>query len=187
MSHRSHRIAVAASVLKAGGIVAYPTEAVWGLGCDPYDEFAVRRLLRIKRRKMRQGLILIGASSMHLEPFLTNLAEEERAKLDATWPGAVTWLVPDNGVAPPWIRGAFDSVALRRTAHPTAAALCEAFGGVLVSTSANRSGARPARHAHQLSRHLRRTIDVLMPGAVGGRAKPSEIRDLRSDRVVRDG
>lgn len=180
------RLHAAARVVRAGGLIAYPTEAVYGLGCDPRDERAVRRLLALKRRSMRKGLILIAADLAQLEPFL-QLTQADRARLAATWPGPRTWLVPARPATPCWLRGRHDTLAVRVTAHPLAAALCRACGHPLVSTSANLSGRPPARSALAARRQLGRHLDALLPGPTGGAARPTAIRNLRTGRTVRGG
>lgn len=174
-------------LLHAGGVIAYPTEAVWGLGCDPWQADAVARIWQIKGRDPGKGVIVIAADLDQVRPFLTGLTDDERRRLSATWPGPVTWLVPADDSVPRWLRGRHDTLALRVSAHPGVQALCRAFGGPLVSTSANRAGQRPARTALQVRCWLGRELDAIVPGAVGGLARPTEIRDLRSQRVIRAG
>lgn len=180
------RLRAAARVVKSGGLIAYPTEAVYGLGCDPRNEGAVRRLLALKHRPMRKGLILIAADFTQLAPFLQPLAATDRALIAATWPGPHTWLIPARSDTPRWLRGRHDTLAVRVTAHPLAAALCRICGHPLVSTSANRSGRPPARTALAVRRQLgEKAIDYLLTGSTGGAAQPTEIRDLRTGRRVR--
>ncbi len=181
------QLRAAARVVKSGGLIAYPTEAVYGLGCDPRNEGAVRRLLALKRRPVRKGLILIAASFEQLEPFLHPLNLSDRARLAATWPGPHTWLIATRPDTPRWLRGRHETLAVRVTAHPLAAALCQACEHPLVSTSANLSGRPPARTALAVRRQLGTAIDYLLPGPTGGAAQPTEIRDLRTGRRVRGG
>ena len=182
------RLRIAAEVLRAGGLVAYPTEGVWGLGCDPDDELAVARLLDLKRRSAARGLILIGADSGQFHRHLRGLAAALRKRFEAPQSHGATWLVPDNGTAPPWIRGRHQSVALRVTTHPLAAALCRLFGGPLVSTSANAAGARAPRHAFQARRLFRRRRPVyVLPGPLGALSGPTPIADLSTGAVLRHG
>jgi L-threonylcarbamoyladenylate synthase len=176
---------VVARTIQAGGIVAYPTEAVYGLGCDPCNEPAVQRLLALKHRPMHKGLILIAADFAQLTPFLQPLSPADQTRLAATWPGPYTWLIPTRTDTPRWLRGQHDTLAVRVTAHPLAAALCRACGHALVSTSANFSGRPPARTALAVRRQLGRMIDTLLAGPTGGAVKPTEIRDLRSSQLVR--
>jgi L-threonylcarbamoyladenylate synthase len=175
----------ACACLKRGGVIAYPTEAVFGLGCDPLNEAAVRRILALKRRSWRKGLILVGAEFSHIAPFIAPLAPHLYQQILATWPGAVTWLLPVNVRTPRWICGLHDSVAVRVSAHAQTAALCHAWGGALVSTSANPEGCVPARQHRRVSAYFGQNLDMILAGATGGAAKPSEIRDGRSGRIVR--
>ncbi len=173
--------------LRAGAIIAYPTEAVFGLGCDPCNEVAVRRLLTVKGRPAEKGLILIASCCAQLEPFLEPLSSAQRSQLHATWPGPATWLIPARAWVPTWLRGRYDTLAVRVTAHGLAAKLCQAWGAPLVSTSANLSGCPPARNALAVRRHLGALVDVVVPGTVGSARNPTEIRDLRNGAVVRAG
>jgi L-threonylcarbamoyladenylate synthase len=173
--------------LRCGAILAYPTEAVWGLGCDPLNPGAVRRLLTLKRRPVHKGLILIAAHFSDLEPFLAPLHQDIYNRVMASWPGPVTWLLPAQAWVPVELRGAHDTLAVRVTAHPPARALCEAFGGALVSTSANPTQHPPARSALQVRHYFHGQAVRLLPGETGSSAMPSEIRDARSGRTLRPG
>jgi len=177
-------LARAARVLHAGGVVAYPTEAVYGLGCDPLNRNAVDYLLAIKQRPVAKGLILIASHFDQLRPFVQAPAPEVQIRLDESWPGPVTWLLPANPATPRWIRGEHTSVAVRVTAHPLASALCETFGGAIVSTSANPAGRPPARTALQ-ARIRCPGVDLIVPGATGPLARPTPIRDAISGKVLR--
>lgn len=174
-----------ARVLARGGVIAYPTEAVWGLGCDPQNESSVDALLRLKGRPVSKGLILVAASIEQFEPYLNGISPAQRRQLESTWPGPVTWLVPDNGLAPAWIRGEHNRVALRVSGHPLVAALSRAFGGPIVSTSANRAGLPEAREAAAVRAQFGNELAAIAPGQVGESAKPTEIRDLITGEVLR--
>lgn len=176
----------AAQRLLAGEVLAYPTEAVWGLGCDPASEAATMRLLEIKDRPVSKGLILVAASPDQISGLLNGLSSAQQEKILATWPGAVTWLIPDsNDIIPSWIKGQYTSVAVRVSAHPLVISLCQHFGGPLVSTSANRAGEPPAKTALQVIEQLGAEIDGLVPGSLGKEEAPSQIIDLLSDRIIR--
>jgi L-threonylcarbamoyladenylate synthase len=169
-----------------GGVIAYPTEAVFGLGCDPLNAQAVARIIAIKKRDAAKGFILIACDIVQLEPFV-QMHGTMRAELLKTWPGPVTWVVPAAAGVPEWLSGGRETLAVRVTAHPVARALCEAAGLALVSTSANLSGHSPLRSAVAVRRLLGDKLDYVAPGAVGGLKKPTEIRDARSGRVLRAG
>lgn len=177
----------AVGILRAGGVVAYPTEAVYGLGCDPFDEAAVLRLLAIKGRAMDKGLILIASDHDQLAPLLLPGSPQEMAPVLASWPGPSTWILPAAAGVPAWLTGDSDGIAVRVTAHPLAARLCAGFGGPLVSTSANRSGRPAARSALGVRRALGDRVDYVLTGKTGGAARPSAIRDGRSGRLLRAG
>lgn len=181
-----HRLRLAARWLRKGGVVAYPTEAVYGLGCDPRDRDATRRILTLKQRPESKGLILIAADFGQLAPFVEPLEPDRMAAILATWPGPHTWLLPARPETPSWLRGEHRTLAVRVTAHPLAAALCQAAGSALVSTSANRSRQHPARTALEVRLRLGETRDYyLLAGPCGGRAQCSSIRDGRTGQVLR--
>ncbi|WKD49886.1 L-threonylcarbamoyladenylate synthase [Microbulbifer spongiae] len=187
MTYSPFAVAQAARTLAAGGVIAHPTESVWGLACDPYNLQAVKRLLRLKRRPLEKGLILVSGEMDSFGNFLAALSDDQRRQLRDTWPGPVTWLVPHFNRIPYWICGAHASVALRCTSHPFTAALTHAFGGAIVSTSANPMGCQPARQKYQVLRYFGDALDFVGGGATGGHSAPSEIRDLLSGRVMRPG
>ena len=175
----------AAQWIALGEVVAYPTEAVWGLGCDPWNPHAVEKLLHLKQRPVAKGLILIAANIEQLQPLLQHLDPDHYQQLKRSWPAPLTWLVPASALVPPWIRGEHSTVALRVTDHPVAAALCNIFGGPIVSTSANPGQKPEARTALAVRRYFGRELAAITPGAVGAERKPSQIRDLISGRVLR--
>ncbi|MDN6179445.1 MAG: Sua5/YciO/YrdC/YwlC family protein [Halomonas subglaciescola] len=175
----------AVRALRDGQVVACPTEAVWGLSCDPHNDAALTRLMSIKAREPSKGVIVVAASIEQLEPWLKDLPYDLYAPLLKSWPGPVTWLVPDNGIAHALVRGRHDCVALRVTDHSGMRALCEAFGGPLVSTSANRAGEPPALSAIEARATFGAELGAIVAGELGGRTRPSQIRDLASGRVLR--
>ncbi len=179
-------LAAAVAALRAGGVIAYPTEAVWGLGCDPDDAEALTRLLALKRRDPAKGVILVAADIDQLAPWLEGLDDARRATLAEPRDTPTTWLVPDNGRALPLVRGEHDRVALRISDHPLVAALCRAFGGPIVSTSANRAGEPSAMSADEIQTIFGDELDAVLDGPLGGHDRPSTIRDLVTGRVLRD-
>lgn len=181
-------IASAVALLIRGGVLAYPTEAVWGLGCIPFDGEAVHRLLAIKRRPVEKGLILVAADVAQFANVADwgALDETARARVQADWPGPHTWVVPALASAPHWVTGGRDSIALRVSAHPVVATLCRGLGGPIVSTSANLSGEPPARARGELSQALLALVDGVCEGATGGLASPTPIRDARTGQMFRE-
>jgi L-threonylcarbamoyladenylate synthase len=181
----SFRLRLAARWVQTGGVIAYPTEAVFGLGCDPADPVAVSRLLAIKHRPVDKGLILVAADWSQLQPWLQPLPTRLRQRLLGSWPGPVTWLVPAAEDCPYWLTGDHETLAVRVSDHPLVQSLCRMAGSALVSTSANVSRQAPARSILQVQLRFTNRIDYLLPGPLGGRAQPTTIRDLATGRRIR--
>lgn len=173
-------IAMAADTLLSGGVIAYPTEGVFGLGCLPDDDDAVIRVLSIKKRSPEKGLILIASQRAQLDEWI---AGGELPQPDPARP--VTWVAAARPGISPLVRGAHDTLAVRLTTNPTAAKLCAAVDSAIVSTSANVSGRPIARNRYVLRRQFGACVDYIVPGACGPATGPSEIRDLASGRVLR--
>ncbi|MDC9719183.1 MAG: Sua5/YciO/YrdC/YwlC family protein [Gammaproteobacteria bacterium] len=176
----------ATRTLVMGGVIAYPTEAVWGLGCDPWDADAVERILTLKKRPMYKGLILVASQWNQVQPLIEGLSEAQIEQLNLSWPGPTTWLIPDpTNWVPPWIKGQHQSVALRVSAHPLVAALCDRFKGPIVSTSANLAGRRPAMSRLHIERIFGRQLDYVINGELGLHKQPSQVKDLVTGQVIR--
>ncbi|MGB0764050.1 MAG: L-threonylcarbamoyladenylate synthase [Luminiphilus sp.] len=167
-----------------GGVVACPAEAVWGLSCDPFCESAVDTVLALKQRSVTKGLIVVAGDIDMLAPILAPLPAPLRAELEMSWPGGNTWLLPNRGMFPPWITGDSEEVAVRVTGAPSLKALSCAFGGPVVSTSANPAGAQPARQGFQVVRYFGPNLPRAR-GSVDATAKPSTIRRLGTGEVLR--
>ncbi|MFL6586099.1 MAG: L-threonylcarbamoyladenylate synthase [Luteimonas sp.] len=178
-------IPAAAALIARGGVVAYPTEGVWGLGCDPFDRDAVTRLLDIKQRPVDKGVILIAGALAQLDAIVDWTSLPDDARVTDSWPGPNTWVVPARPDVPTWITGAHASVAVRVSAHADVVALCAAFGGALVSTSANLTGEPAVADRDALDVRLLARIDGLLDGRTGGRTGPSTIRDALTGDVFR--
>jgi L-threonylcarbamoyladenylate synthase len=177
---------LAVKTLNRGGIIAYPTEAVFGLGCFPEDIHSVARILALKGRSVSKGLILIAASPEQLDPYVDYPDDDMRQKISASWPGAMTWVLPATANVPGWISGYKDTVAVRVSAHPTVQALCKE-AGVIVSTSANPARKIPATNAFKVRSYFGNEIDYILSGNTGGKQLPTEIRDAISGKVLRTG
>ena len=180
-------IAAAVSALRAGGVIAYPTEAVYGLGCDPQDEAAVARLFALKQRPLTQGVLLIAADFAQVEKYLdrARVPADALARVRASWPGPHTWVFPRAAATPSWLAGAHAGIALRVTAHAQAAQLCRAFGDAIVSTSANRHGEAPARTAGEVRAAFDDDLRYILDGATGGLQRPTPIRDAITGEQLR--
>lgn len=179
----SFKLHYAANRVWAGDVIAYPTEAVYGLGCDPLNEAAVLNLLALKQRPVEKGLILIASEFRQLAPFL----DYDQQILDTvlpTWPGPVTWIIPAQAWVPNWLTGEHQSLAVRVTAHPLAQALCRQLHSPLVSTSANPSTKKPALNALQVQKYFAEKVTIIN-GATGGDKNTTAIYDARTGACLR--
>lgn len=169
--------------LAQGKIIAYPTEAVYGLGCDPFNQQAVEKLLVLKQRSVTQGLIILIANWSQLAPLIGQLPNRCLDDVHGTWPGPVTWIFPKSNLIPMWVSGQHESIAIRMSAHPVARSLCA--NGPIVSTSANLSGQKPATEVSHLEFQFPQGIDALVAGQLGGALQPSVIYDVLTGRKLR--
>lgn len=174
--------------LKQAHVVAYPTEAVFGLGCNPNSESAVRKLLALKQRPEEKGLILVAPSREFLLPYIdeTRMGQTEWQRLEQPSEKAITWVVPAKASVPRYLRGQFDTIAVRICRVPAVAELCSACGFALTSTSANLSGQSPCRRAEEVVAQFGQDFPVLF-AATGGKTNPSEIRDIFTQHIFRQG
>ncbi len=177
------RVRQAALALKQGKIIAYPTEAVFGLGCDPWNEDSVYSLLDLKERPWQKGLILIAADFDQLQDFVEPLASDKMTRIYASWPGPTTWVLPAKEGVPSCLRGQHDTIAVRVTAHKQTAQLCQQFGGAIVSTSANITGKQPAKLIRQV--HWQFPEINVLAGQCEGLDKPTQIRDGQTGDILR--
>jgi L-threonylcarbamoyladenylate synthase len=177
----------AAALLRDGGVLAYPTEAVFGLGCDPHDRAAFERVFALKQRPATQGVLLIAADFAQVERYidLAAVPGDVLRQVQDSWPGPYTWVFPRSAALPDWVAGAHAGVALRMTAHAPAAALCRAFGGALVSTSANPHGQPAARTAQTVADYFGDALDGLLDAPLGGQTSPTMIRDALTGAMIR--
>jgi len=173
----------ARELLKEGKILAYPTEAVYGLGCDPFNQQAVEKLLALKQRNVAKGLIILIADWSQLESLVKPIPDELLERVRPTWPGPVTWVFPKADTIPEWLSGNHSTIAIRMTSHPIARELC--VDGPLISTSANLSDGDPAVDIAGLSAQFPFGVDALFSGSLGGLSKPSAIYDVLSGNRLR--
>lgn len=186
MSHQAS-IDDCIAALRKGDVIAYPTEGVWGLGCDPRDEAAVLRLLALKQRSVDKGLILVAANEAQLAGYI-DLATLDADRIDAIragWPGPNTWIMPASPGAPRWITGSHAGIAVRVSAHPVVIALCEGFGHALVSTSANIASEPAPRTRAELDLRIAACVAAICAGETSGLSQPTGIRDARDGHTLR--
>jgi len=172
------------AILKSEGVIAYPTEAVWGLGCLPQCETAVQRILKLKNRSWRKGLILVASEIEQILPFVV-LNHSQKAEIEKSRPQSITYLIPKSDHAPSWITGEHDTIAIRISQHPAIQDICGRMNSTLVSTSANSSGDPPAVSQMTVERYFPEGIDEFYPGDVGDQIDVSEIRDLVTGDILR--
>lgn len=173
-------------IIHDGGLIAYPTEAVYGIGASPENRQAVMRLLRLKRRKSAKGLIIVAAGVDQVTHYISPSDTIDWPGVRGTWPGPVTWVFPASRRAPEWIRGRYATIAIRISDHPVVRQLCR-IAGPLVSTSANPDSRIPAKTARRVRMYFGDKLDLVLPGHVGGLARPTEIRDAVTGEVLRAG
>lgn len=176
----------AVRTLDAGGIIAYPTEFVFGLGCYPENFDCVAKILLIKCRSVNKGLILIAASMEQIQPYVEYANDAMLQTVRKTWPGSVTWVLPAKKDVPYWITGKKATIAVRVSAHPIVQDLCFKTG-VIISTSANPSGYPPASSAMKVRNYFGSMVDYIVPGETGGNRLPTEIRDASTGQILRVG
>ena len=178
-------IQMASHALNRGGIIAYPTESVFGLGCDPSNQEALSQLIHLKSRSPSKGLILIASNIGQLEPWVNFDAIDNMEPLINSWPGPETWIVPKKVHVSSLLSGEFDSLAVRVSAHPIVSSLCDYFKGAIVSTSANLSGYSEATDLSTVRKTFSDNIDYYLPGELVGSDKPTRIRDALTGRIIR--
>lgn len=175
----------AVAAIKNGDIVAYPTEGVFGLGCDPANTDAVTRLLALKQRDADKGLILIASDREQLTPYIGTLTDAIEQKLANTWPGPVTWILPCREDTPSLLSGGRTTIATRITSHPPAVLLCEQCGHALVSTSANQSGQPACTSAQQVEALFGDKVSYTLRQPVGDLTGPTPIFDGITGKQLR--
>tara|TARA_R110000782_G_scaffold250847_1_gene338259 strand:- start:489 stop:1043 length:555 start_codon:yes stop_codon:yes gene_type:complete len=167
-----------------GGVIAYPTEAVFGLGCMPLLQDSVYRILQLKLRPVEKGLILVASSIDQLEDYVhfDNLSMIDHIR--DSWPGPVTWLIPAKKTTPRWLTGSHKTLAVRVSSHPVIQALCRELGPI-VSTSANPAGSIPAVSTEEVRSYFGDELDYVIPTDIKNNLSPTEIRDAQNGNIIR--
>ena len=178
-------IKLAATSLKNSELIIYPTESCYGLGCDPFSQTAVEKLNQLKSRKNKLGFICVIGDLKQLKLLAPPLNEEDIAKLKATWPGHVSWVLPALDNLPPWLIGPNQTICIRYSSHPIIQQLCLQFGGPIISTSANLSGQKPALTIPQANSCFKDKISYYLNAPLGNEPYSSTIIALNSGKTLR--
>jgi len=181
----SWHIRQAVRQLRLGGIIAYPTDTVYGLGCDPFNAAATLQLIALKQRSIKQGLILIASELQQLEPCLRTLPANVRRRITRSRNTPITWVLPCHDWVPEWLRGDHETLAVRITDHPVVVALCQQFNGPLVSSSANRHGLQPANDSLAVRKAFAEQLDYILHSKRSGTGQPSQIRNGLNGEILR--
>jgi L-threonylcarbamoyladenylate synthase len=176
---------IAARCLLEGGVIAYPTEAVFGLGCLPAYENSISKLRHIKQRPPEQGLILVADRIERFQPYLQPLTSRQRSLMQTRRHRAITWLAPASRDCPPSLSGKHNRLAIRLIKHPLVVELCRLTQSALISTSANHRGHPPALSTGQVMATLGGELDCILAGKTGKARSVSEIRDIDTGTVYR--
>lgn len=181
----SSKIEEIADIVRHGGVIAYPTEAVFGLGCDPENEQAIKRILELKQRAIEKGLIVITSQLNFVEKYLLPTTQQEKDLLNSITDQPTSWLVPAKTTTSPLLKGRFSSLAIRKTMHPACYSLCDALQHGLVSTSANPQGATPATSVEEVEQYFGNALEGILDAPLGNADKPSQLIDLHSKQILR--
>jgi len=180
-------IEAAAHSFEQGGIIAYPTEAVFGLGCDPDNNSAIEKLLSLKQRSADKGFILLASDYCQLQPYVDEsvISDLQKVKILSRWPGAITQVLPINKNISPLLSGVFETIAVRITQHPDVIALCSKTGKAIISTSANLSGQPAATTWQNVLLQFPTQLDYLIKTDTLGNDSPSTIIDGITSKILR--
>ena len=185
ISNNQTSINHAVHILQQGGIIAYPTEAVYGLGCLADKPLSIEKLLNLKQRPIDKGLILLAAEFSQFENYIEPLDDPTLNKIQSSWPGPTTWVVPARPETSPLIRGKFSSIAIRISAHPIVQAICRQCQSPIISTSANITGEEMTYNTKQVRQQFKEQLDYILKGTLGDSHKPSIIKDALTDQIIR--
>ena len=174
----------AANIIKNGGLIAYPTETVYGLGADPYNAEAIQKIFTAKGRAEDKGIILLIRGVDDLSTLVHTVSPTAQILIEVFWPGPLTLVFRANRDLSPALLGGRDTIALRHSSSSVASRLLFVLGGPLTSTSANRSAEPPARSACEVENALGDHLDLILDGGPSDTTLPSTLVDVSSDRAI---
>lgn len=174
----------AAHIIRHGGIIAYPTDTVYGLGCDPYNADAVEKINLIKQRPLNKYFILLASDIKQVQPLLHTTKAQQKLITQSDEP--TSWIVNASPNAPEWLTNKSHTITIRISHSPTVQKLCSALGHPIISTSANISGRRPAKNALELYQFFYKKVDKILLANKPLTTKPSKIIRLCDNYIIRD-
>jgi L-threonylcarbamoyladenylate synthase len=185
----SDNILQAAKCIKQGGLIAYPTETVYGLGVDPFNQQALLRLFATKGRTAEKAIIVLIRGTIDLPTLTSDLPAIAESLINAFWPGPLTLIFKASAQLPKELLGGRDTLALRHSNAPIAQSLVDALGGPLTSTSANISGQPPAQSAQEVQNQLESHLDLIINGGPSPQSQPSTLLDISTNKpiILREG
>jgi L-threonylcarbamoyladenylate synthase len=175
----------AVKAINNGDVIVYPTESVYGLGCDPFNYLAVKKLLELKQRPVEKGLILIASHIQQILPMIKPISSSDLANALKTWPGHHTWVFPKSDLVPDWVSGSHQSIAVRVSKHPIVKKLCDQLNSCLISTSANLSNQEVLTSINELKNTFGDKISAYIDAPLGQESLPSQIRDAHTLKIYR--
>ena len=174
----------AANIIRRGGVLAYPTDTIYGLGCDPGNRDAVERINRIKNRPLSKHFILLAGSIEQLDPLLDIDDLQQKKIMQATKP--TSWIVKASRSAPAWLTDSDHQLTIRISQHPLVKRLCQRLGHAIISTSANPSGRHPAKNSLQIQQYFHSSVDKILASHTQLTARPSTIIRLSDNCIIRE-
>lgn len=185
----SKGIQKAVNILEEGGVIAYPTETVYGLGCDPWNKEAVNRIRFLKGRDGNKPMILLIPDIQNAGMLSMPIPEKTRALINTFWPGPLTLVMQASTRAPESILNQDRKIAVRISSDPVCGQLMKKYNHPLVSTSANSSGEYPARSVAEVENYFNDKLDAILDGGTRHISEPSTVVDLFNNelRILRTG
>jgi L-threonylcarbamoyladenylate synthase len=183
------RISDAVEILRKGGTVVYPTETVYGIGCDPINRSACERIQQMKKRVNYKTLLLISCDIEQVEKTLGKLNETGSRLAQVFWPGPLTMVIRPEKEMPDYLYGISSGIAVRVTSHPIASELAREFGAPIISTSANLTGDPPIVTYEDALELFGSEADIILKNPEPLHGKPSTVVDVTTGSIalIREG
>ncbi|MGD9139199.1 MAG: L-threonylcarbamoyladenylate synthase [Desulfobacterales bacterium] len=182
-------IQLAGTVVKQGGIIAFPTRCVYGLGTDAFNVDAVQRLFQLKQRSLQKPILILIGFRTQLESLVSNVSATASRIMDAFWPGRVTLVFEAADIVPQNLTAGTGKIGIRLTGHPVAAALCQSLGVALTGTSANISGNPGCYRIDDIEPQLIRQLDAILNAGTLRGGTGSTVVDVTGakPKILREG